>query len=58
MKVTVEVEDYSQPRQQNIRVHNSWCNSDMVEIEIEGKRYTVFAKEMISAIEKAMVKLI
>ena len=56
MKVTVEIEDYSNPRQPNIKVHNSWNCGDTVEIEIEGKRYTVNADEMIDAIEKAVVK--
>lgn len=56
MKVTVEVEDYSNPRMPNIKVHNSWNCGDAVEIEVEGKRYTVIADEMIEAIEKAMVK--
>lgn len=56
MKVTVEVEDYSNPRMSNIKVHNSWNCNDTVEIEVEGKRYTVIANEMIEAIEKAVVR--
>lgn len=58
MKVTCEIEDYSNPKQPNIKVHNAWCDGDKVEIEIEGKRYTVIAKELISAIEKATIKLV
>ena len=54
MKITCEVKDYSNPAMMNIRVHNHWCESDKVEIEVEGKRYTVIGREMIEAIKNCM----
>ena len=53
MKVTCEIRDYSNPAKPNIRIHNAWNDSDKVEIESNGERYTVVADEMISAIERA-----
>ena len=53
MKVTCEIKDYSNPAKPNIRVHNAYNDSGKVEIEINGERYTVVAKEIISAIERA-----
>ena len=52
MKVTVEIKDYSQPKQQCIRVHNSWCDGEKVELQIKDQYYTVDAAEFISAIKK------
>ena len=53
MKVTTELNDYSDPAQPNIRVHNHWNNHDFVVLEIDGKRYTVSAREMTKAVENA-----
>lgn len=53
MKVTCEIKDYSNPAQQNIRIHNAWNDSGKVEIEVGGKRYKVVADEIISAIKRA-----
>lgn len=55
MKVTVEIRDYSQPKQPCIMVHNAWNDGGKVELEIKGERYTVSADELISAIERAKV---
>lgn len=55
MKVTVEISDYSNPAQIPIRVHNAWADSQKVELEADGKRYTVDAEELISAIKRAKV---
>ena len=56
MKVTVEVEDYSNPAKRNIRVHNAWGDGAKVEIEVNGERYTVDADEMVSAIKRATLR--
>lgn len=55
MKVTVEIRDYSQPKKTPIRVHNSWCNGDKVELQIGSEYYTVNADELISAVQRARV---
>lgn len=55
MKVTCEIEDYSNPAQPCIRVHNAWHDGSKVEVEIKGERYTVSADELISAIKRATV---
>ena len=57
MKVTCEVEDYSNPAKRNIRVHNAWGDGSKVEIEVNGERYTVDADEMISAIRRATLNV-
>lgn len=53
MTVTCEIKDYSNPAKPKIKIHNAWNDSDKVEIEINGERYTVVADEMISAINRA-----
>ena len=55
MKVTVEIRDYSQPKKTPIRVYNSWCNGDKVELQIGSEYYTVNADELISAVQRARV---
>lgn len=57
MNVTCEINDYSNPTQPTkIKVHNAWHYSDtMVELEVEGKRYTVKGIELIGAINKCLL---
>lgn len=56
MKVTCEINDYSNPEQTQIKVHNAWnYKSTMVELEVDGKRYTVKGAELISAIKKCLI---
>lgn len=55
MKITSEISDYSNPAQVPIKVHNHWNYGDMVELEIDGKRYTVKGSELISAINRCML---
>ena len=56
MNVTCEINDYSNPAQPKIKVHNAWCYSDtMIELEVEGKRYTVKGIELIWAINKCLL---
>ena len=55
MKVTCEINDYSEPSKVNIRVHNAWAQSDMVELEVNGERYTVKGNELISAINRCLL---
>ena len=57
MKVTIEIKDYSNPAQPNIRVHNSWHDGNKAELEIDGKRYTVIAEELISALKKVQLNI-
>lgn len=56
MNVTCEIDDYSNPSQPKIKVHNAWCYSDtMIELEVEEKRYTVKGSELIGAINKCLL---
>lgn len=55
MNVTCEINDYSKPSKVNIRVHNVWAQSDMVELEVNGERYTVKGTELISAINRCLL---
>lgn len=53
MKVTIEIKDYSNPAMPAIRVHNSWNCPGRVELEVDGKRYTVVSEELRSAVDRA-----
>ena len=53
MRVTIEVQDYSNPAMPSIRIHNAWNRAGFVEVEVDGKRYTVNAKELTSAVDRA-----
>lgn len=55
MKVTCEINDYSNPQKPRIRVHNAWSIGEHVELEINGERYEVNGAELISAINKCML---
>ena len=57
MTVTCEIDDYSQPAQPRIRIHNAWSDSDKVELEVNGERYTVCADELISAVQRAKLNV-
>ena len=52
MRVTAEITDYSNPAMSSIRVHNAWNDSNKVELEVDGKRYTVLSSELISAVKR------
>ena len=54
MKVTCEVQDQSHPAMPNIKVHSSPIGASFIEVEIDGKTYTVCGRELIKAIENAM----
>lgn len=55
MKITAEINDYSNPSKKPIRVHNHWNHGDLVELEVNGERYTVKGSELISAINRCML---
>lgn len=55
MKVTCQIEDYSNPAKPTIRIHNAFAYGDHVELEVSGERYEVDGRELISAIEKCML---
>ena len=56
MKVTCEINDYSTPAMEEIKIHNAWADENCVVIEADGKRYTVNADELISAVQKCKLK--
>ena len=55
MKITAKINDYSEPSKIPILVHNHWNHGDMVELEVNGERYTVKGSELISAINRCML---
>ena len=54
VKVTCEIEDYSNPSMPCIKIHNCWITKHNVEIEVDGKRYTVNGEELIIAVKNCM----
>lgn len=54
IKVTCQIPDYSIPAQPEIKIHNHWADRRKVEIEIDGKRYTVSGSDMIQAIQNCV----
>lgn len=54
MKVTCEIQDYSNPAKPNISVHDSWLRGALAEIEVEGNRYTVDGNEIKRAVDNCM----
>ena len=57
MKVTIVLTDYSNPPKPSIRVHNAWMDSNKVELEVKGERYTLSADELISAVKIAKLNV-
>ena len=56
MKITCEIKDYSETAQSCIKVHSAWnYKSTMVELEVDGNRYQVKGRELISAIERCLI---
>lgn len=55
IKVTCELQDYSEPRKASVRIHNHWNVGNLVEIEINGKeRFAVNGDELIRAVNNCM----
>ncbi len=54
IKVTCQLEDYSSPSMPSIKVHNHWNTRRQVELEVDGKRYTVNGEDLITAVQNAM----
>lgn len=54
IKVTCEVPECSDTEKASIRVHNHWNRKDLVEIEIDGKRYTVEGNSLKTAVDNCM----
>ena len=52
--VTCQLEDYSTPAMPQIKVHSHWNTKRYVELEVDGKRYTVVGQDLITAVENAM----
>ena len=55
MKVTCQITDYSNPAKPEIKIHNAFGYNEHVELEVNGERYEVNGRELISAIEKCML---
>ena len=54
LKVTVEINEYSNPTKSLIRVHNHWNDGNMVELEVNGERYSVKGDDLKSAVSRCM----
>lgn len=51
VKVTCEINEYSDSTKSRILVHNHWNSNEFVELEIKGERYKLSAIELKTAIE-------
>lgn len=52
IEVSCIVKIYDQePKEEDLLVHNHWNRSEMVVIEVGGRRYTVSANDMKAAID-------
>ena len=54
IRVTCDVQTYDDPAKPHIRVHSHWYDDKRVVVEVNGERYTVIGKDLITAIEDAM----
>ena len=54
IQVPCQLPDYSEPAQQSIKVHSDYFFKNLVELEIDGKRYKVNGNDLIKAVENAM----
>lgn len=54
VKVTCEIDDYSEPSRQHIRMHNHWRGGTLIEIEINGERYSVDGNDLKTAADNCM----
>lgn len=52
--MTCEVPTVSDTAKPSIRVHNHWNRKDLVEIEVDGKRYTVEGNGLKNAVDNCM----
>lgn len=57
MKVTIEIQDYSNPARPNIFVKSAWSDGNKAVLEVEGVQYTVLAEELISALKKVQLNI-
>ena len=51
VKVTCEINEYSDSIKARVLVHNHWNSNELVELEIKGERYILSAIELKTAIE-------
>lgn len=54
VRVTCEIDTYGETAKPSIRIHNHWNRADYVEIEVDGKRYSVNGKELKIAVDNCM----
>ncbi len=51
IKVTCTVQNYDNPAKEDLKVHSHWHQKEMVELEINGQRYTVLARDVEAAVK-------
>lgn len=51
IKVTCEVQTYNEPAKPSIKVHNHWNRSELIELEVNGERIIIVARDLKSAID-------
>lgn len=54
INVTCEVPTVSDTARPSVRVHNHWNRKDLVEIEVDGKRYAVEGNGLKNAVDNCM----
>lgn len=51
IKVTCQIKTYGEKATADIKVHNHWNEQAKVEIEINGERFIVLAKDIKAAVD-------
>lgn len=40
VKVSCQIEDYSEPKKESLKIYSHWNSNWFVDLEIDGKRYS------------------
>ena len=54
IKVSCQLEDYSDPPKMPVRVHAHWLTKNNVELEVAGEKYVVNGRDLITAVQNCM----
>ncbi len=50
IKVICKLDNYNEPKKEDLILNNHWCDNGKVEIVIKGEVYVVIASDLIKAI--------
>lgn len=54
LKVTCRLNDYSEPAMPSVIINAHWNNQKLVELEVDGKKYTVDGEQLKKAVDNCM----